>query len=323
MKAAVLRSADGVPEYAEFAEPEPGQGQEVVELVAAGLHQVVRSIAHNRHYGSTGVYPLVPGVDAVARTPDGRLVYTGYVTAPYGTMAERMAVTPKFEFEIPAGLEDRAERVAGGVNPGLSSWLPLQSRLAEVERLGTVVVVGGTGASGLLAVQNAKHLGAERVLALGRNEAGLVRAAGYGATPVRLGADKAATAAAVLEALEGHEPSIVLDYLWGAPAEAMFAALGRRGLTEDTADIAYVQIGALAGAEAALPAALLRSRRIRVVGSGAGSAGAELIRAQLPGFLELLATGRVVTGFASYPLSEVARAWTVQPEPGTRIVLTA
>jgi hypothetical protein len=39
----------------------------------------------------------------------------------------------------------------------------------------------------------------------------------------------------------------VLDFVWGPVAEAAFGALGRRGLREDTADIRYVQIGALAG----------------------------------------------------------------------------
>lgn len=323
MKAAVQRSAEGVPEYAEFAEPEPAEGRQLVELVAAGIHQIVRSLAHNRHYGAAGVYPMIPGVDAVARSAEGKLVYTGYLAAPYGTMAERMAVRPRFAFELPKGLEDRAERVAGGANPGMSSWLPLKSRLAETGVLGTVVVVGATGASGLLAVQNAGRLGAERIVALGRNEAALERAAGYGATCVRLDPDRQATAAAVVAALDGREPSIVLDYLWGGPAEAMFAALGRRGLGEDAADISYVQIGALAGAEAALPAALLRSRRIRVLGSGAGSAGIEFIRTQLPAYLELLATGGVEARFESYPLSRVADAWTATAQPGSRIVLTA
>jgi D-arabinose 1-dehydrogenase-like Zn-dependent alcohol dehydrogenase len=182
-----------------------------------------------------------------------------------------------------------------------------------------------TRAPGAAAVRR-RSVGAERVVALGRNEAALERAAGHGATTVRLGADgadRAATAAAILAALDGREPSIVLDYLWGAPAEAMFAALGRRGLGEDTADISYVQIGALAGAEAALPAALLRSRRIRVLGSGAGSAGIEFIRAQLPAYLELLATGGLEARVEPYPLSRVADAWTATPRPGSRVVLTA
>jgi hypothetical protein len=45
----------------------------------------------------------VPGVDAVARTQDGRLVYTGLPRPPWGTMAERL-VTP-FEVELPAGAD--------------------------------------------------------------------------------------------------------------------------------------------------------------------------------------------------------------------------
>lgn len=62
-----------------------------MELVAAGIHPVVRSLAAGRHYGSSGIWPQIPGVDAVARTADGELVYTGYVQAPFGTLAERLA----------------------------------------------------------------------------------------------------------------------------------------------------------------------------------------------------------------------------------------
>ena len=45
MKAAVMRQADALPEYAEFDEPRAGEGEELVEVVAAGLHQLVRSRA--------------------------------------------------------------------------------------------------------------------------------------------------------------------------------------------------------------------------------------------------------------------------------------
>ncbi len=79
MKAAVLHSPGSVPEYADFEEPPVPSGRELVELAAAGIHPVVRSLAAGRHYGSTGAYPLIPGVDAVARTADGGLVYTGFV----------------------------------------------------------------------------------------------------------------------------------------------------------------------------------------------------------------------------------------------------
>jgi NADPH:quinone reductase-like Zn-dependent oxidoreductase len=329
MKAAVVRSTEQLPEYADFAEPEAGPGREIVELVAAGLHQLVRARAYNTHYTSEGTYPLVAGADAVARTADGALVYTGSVAAPFGTMAERMAVPHAFLFALPAGTEERAVQVAGGMNPGMSSWLPLRTRLVDVGKLGTVVIVGATGASGMLAVQNARELGADRVVALGRNEAALERARGHGAQTVRLGDDgeggeeRARTVARIRAALDGEMPGIVLDYVWGAPAETMFEALNRPERSEGGGDTAYVQIGALAGAEAALPASLLRSRRIKILGSGMGSVTQELILETIPDYVRRIAEGHVEVPVETYPLSEVAAAWTATPAPGTRIVLTA
>jgi hypothetical protein len=73
--------------------------------------------------------------------------------------------------------------------------------------------------------------------------------------------------------------------------------------------ISYVQIGALAGAEAAVPAALLRSRRIRITGSGAGSASADTIMAELPGYTQMIAEGRVKVPVRVFPLSAVTDAW--------------
>lgn len=328
MKAAVLRSAGGVPEYAEFAEPEVGEGQQLVELVAAGLHQLVRSRAHGSHYSVKGTYPLVPGVDAVARAADGGLIYTGNIKPPYGTMAERMAVYGGFRVELPEGTEQRAAQVAGGMNPGMSSWLPLKAWLADADtdadapELGTVAVVGATGASGLLAVQNARDLGAERVVAIGRNEAALEKARAFGAETARLTDDREASVKAIHAALDGRSPSLVLDYVWGAPAETMFEALNRPETGEDAGDISYVQIGALAGANAALPAALLRSRRIKVIGSGLGSVSMETIQKTIPEYVVRIAEGRVEVPIAAYRLSEVAQAWTAKPKDNARIVLT-
>jgi hypothetical protein len=99
----------------------------------------LRSLAEGRHYGSTGACPLIPGVEAVARTADGVLAYTGYVQAPYGTLAERMAVPAGLRLPLPGGADPA--QIAGGLNPGLALWLPLQSRLADTPSLGTVVVL--------------------------------------------------------------------------------------------------------------------------------------------------------------------------------------
>lgn len=165
MRAAVITDPSTPPTCAEFPEPPARPGTEPLHLVAAGLHPVVRGIATGRHYRSTHTYPLVPGIDAVARTGDGRLVYTGLTPAPWGTVAERMA-TP-FAIDLPAGADPLA--VAAGVNPGMSGWVALVDRRAETGGLGTVLVLGATGASGGMAVQSALALGADRVVAAGRD----------------------------------------------------------------------------------------------------------------------------------------------------------
>jgi NADPH:quinone reductase-like Zn-dependent oxidoreductase len=319
VKAAIVKRPDAIPEYGDFADPNPEEGFELVDLVAAGLHPIVRSLATGRHYGSPGSWPLIPGVDAVARTGGGQLIYTGFVRPPYGTFAQRMAVPKAVRFEVPSGADP--VRVAGGVNPGLSSWLPLRARIAELGAIETVLVLGVTGMAGLLAVQHARLLGASAVVGVGRNPMALARAAEFGAKSVALTGDRDADAEALAHALDGAAPSIVLDFLWGAAAETAFAALARRGLEEDTANIAYVQIGAIAGPDAAVPAALLRSRRMRISGSGAGSASIADVMAQVPVYLQLIADRKINIPTQTFALSSISEAWTASPESARRVVI--
>lgn len=311
MQAVVVAAPGAEPTWTEFADPVPREGEQIVDLVAAGVHHVVRSIASGRHYGSSEDYPLVPGVDCVARTADGTLVYTGLVREPWGTMAERLAVP--MTIPLPPGADPAV--IAGGTNPGMSGWLPLRARAAEWD-LDTVVVLGATGASGRIATRAALLLGAEQVIAVGRDHAALAALAEDRVRPVDLTAGEQG----LTSALAGADVSLVLDYLWGPVAELAFAALSRRGLTEDIGDCRYVQIGSVAGPTTTLPAALLRSRRITLVGNGAGSASTRDLRSELPRLLEHLASGALPVDVTAHPISEVASVWS---EPSrSRLVLT-
>ncbi len=305
MRAVVINSAQAEPACDDFPEPQPQPDEEVFSLVGAGLHQIVRSLATGAHYSSEGAFPNVPGVDAVARAADGRLVYTGWIRPPWGTMAERMAA--RMGIEIPADADPLA--VAAGMNPAMSGWLPLSRRLEEVDRLGTVLVVGATGMAGCAAVQSAFALGADRVVGVGRNAGQLAEIEALGAIPARLtGPDPAG---AIADALAGVAPSIVLDYVWGAAAEAAFRALTLREFeAEASGETVYNQIGALGGRTASLPAELLRSRPIRVIGSGLGSVSPQRIIAELPKMVALIADGTITVPYTAYPLERVAEAWT-------------
>ncbi|MCG8917691.1 zinc-binding alcohol dehydrogenase family protein [Actinokineospora sp. PR83] len=306
MRAAVVTAPDVPPACADFPEPTIPPGHEPLRLVGAGLHNIVRGVVTGRHYSRGQMtYPLVPGIDAVARTGDGRLVYTGYARPPFGTMAERL-VAP-FQAEVPAGADPLA--IAAGMNPGLSGWVVLAARRREVGALGTVLVLGATGMSGSLAVRGALALGAERVIAAGRDPEALERLRGAGATTVSLAQDgpdglEKALADAVAEA----QPGLVLDYLWGPVAEAAFAVLGR-GREDTEADTVYSQIGSLAGLEASLPADLLRSRRVRITGSGVGSVSPEEMLAEAPEVMARFADGSLQVPYTAFPLSRIGEAW--------------
>jgi NADPH:quinone reductase-like Zn-dependent oxidoreductase len=319
VKAAILHSADSVPVYGDFDEPSAAEGYQVVDLVAAGIHHNTRSVATGRHYSSSPVFPVIPGQNAVARTAGGELVFTGSGEPPSGTLAERFLSPDAMRFPLPPGAP--AEAVAAGVNPGLASWLPLTAYQAQAGNLGTVLILGVTGMSGYLAAQNARLLGATRVIGAGRAAAGLDRAAAAGTHTVRLTGDWADDAAALAAVLDGDEPGLVLDLVWGPVAETAFQALASAAFREGAASTSYVQVGSLAGTEAAVPAALLRSRNVTVSGSGIGSVARSEIRAQIPAYIQLIADGSVQVPFRTFPLSEVSAAWVTSAEPGPRVVL--
>jgi NADPH:quinone reductase-like Zn-dependent oxidoreductase len=184
-----------------------------------------------------------------------------------------------------------------------------------------VLILGVTGMAGFLAAQNARVLAASRVIGCGRSQPGLDRAAEAGVQTVAVTGDRDADADALARILDGDSPGLVLDFLWGTAAEGAFQALARQGLSEDSADIKYVQIGAVAGPEALVPSSLLRSRKLTISGSGAGSVRAADIKAQIPVYIQLIADGTIQVPFRTFPLSDVGTAWTASAEPGPRVVL--
>jgi NADPH2:quinone reductase len=204
--------------------------------------------------------------------------------------------------DVPEGLSDAA--AAALVNPALSSWLPL-SRLGA--QGATVLVVGATGTSGLLAVQTAKALGAARVVAAGRNVDGLARATELGAdATVTLSDDLAAPLADAVGPDGAYD--IVLDYLWGPPAAAVLRALVANKV-DPHRPVRFVNIGNLAGAELALPAAAIRSSAIQISGHGIGSFPLELQAPAVAAAFDAAAAGRLSIDFVEHPLRDVETAW--------------
>src|ERR1700676_138660 len=65
MHAAVVNVLGQPPRYQSFTDPEPKDGEALIQVRAAGLHPVVKARASGAHYSSDGVVPAIPGVDGV------------------------------------------------------------------------------------------------------------------------------------------------------------------------------------------------------------------------------------------------------------------
>lgn len=312
MKAAVVTSFDRPPIYTEIGEPVPElPGEMLVEVLAAGLHQLARGRAAGAHYSSTGSPPLVPGVDGVGRDTNGRLRY--FVQAPdqHGTMAERTVVDPRRSIELPGDCDPVA--IAAAMNPAMASWLALRCRV-PLPTGAKVLVLGATGSSGTMAVQVARHLGASQVIAAGRDEHKLARLPALGATAVvPLGDERLAAQAADVD--------IVLDFVWGDSAVGAMEGLLRRR-RDRTAPLTWVHVGSMGGEAAAIPGALLRAANFQVVGSGHGSVPERAILAELPALVQAIARGTFRIDAAATPLSAVEQAWNRPAPGGARVVFT-
>ena len=316
MKAAIVRAAGQKPVYGDFAEPIAAPGESRITVMAAALSPLARARAAGAHYSVSGAFPAVVGVDGVGRLDDGRRVYFLLPRAPWGAMAE-FAVAPAMQIApLPDGLDDVT--AAAIANPGMSSWAALKER-AKLEAGETVLINGATGSAGRLAVQIAKHFGAKRVIATGRNPEALRALAALGAdATIALDDDEAA--------LEDRFRSqfadgidVVVDYLWGNSAERLLIAAAK-GLKED-ASLRFVQVGNASGPNITLAGAVLRSKAITLMGSGLGSVPRDRLAADIGELLQAAATGGFTIPVRTIPLSDVERAWG-EGESAARTVFT-
>jgi NADPH:quinone reductase-like Zn-dependent oxidoreductase len=317
MNAAVVTSFEQPPHYQQFEVPQPRTGEEMlVDVLAVGLHPRVRSGAAGVHYTSTGRLPMIPGIDAVARRPDGKRIYFVADDAGFGTMADRAVVDPRRAIELPDDVD--VAKVAAAMNPAMSAWVALRRRV-PIEPGQSVLVLGATGNAGTMAVQVAKQLGAGNVIGAGRDPERLSALESVGADGVvRLTDDADATGRALAAA--AADVDIVIDYLWGRPAQhaitALLTARSDRGRA-----LNWIQIGAIAGPTIELPSAALRSANLRLQGTGQGAVGPEVYLAELPSLVGEIDAGTIAVTARAEPLADVERVWAQAARPGERTVL--
>ena len=322
MKAAVLHTTGTSPSYEDFPSRAPAEGEVEITVTAAPVNNIDRMLAAGTHYSSLPELPAVLGTGGIGRLADGTRVAFGNVPAPYGAFADTVTVRKDYTSPVPDGLDDVTAAVLP--NPALSVLMPLRSHGFQPGE--HVLILGATGVAGRLAIQLARHFGAGRITAAGRDPASLAELPGLGADATITLTEPAEQLQEQFRAEHAATPvDLVLDLVWGRPAELLLRAFTGHDVAEPaTRQTRFIQIGESAGAELNLAAATLRSAPVSLHGSGGGSVQLEDLQ-KIPDYyaevLELAAAGVLNVETEQVPLSGVARAWTAPLPSGRRLVL--
>jgi NADPH:quinone reductase-like Zn-dependent oxidoreductase len=311
MHAAMVEDFSGPPRYRETSLPVANEGEVLLQVRAAALSNLVRSQANGSHYSSLTTLPFTPGNDGVGIVPaDGSRVYFISPRAPFGSMAEYSVVSRAMTISVPANIDD-ADAAALG-NPGLATWGSLLGR-AKFQSGEAVLINGATGIAGRQAVQVAKYLGASKIIATGRNEQALAEVAALGADEtISLKQPEDNLLRSFRSALSVVQ--VVLDYLWGSSAELILKAAAGHGSLEGQPRIRFVQVGSISGDAIKLPAGLLRSSGVELLGSGLGSLSAQQILQALNAMFAAASAVQFAIDIDPVPLAKVEEAWSRKGE---------
>ena len=209
-----------VMELVELPDPEPGEGEELVEVARAGIN-FADTHATRTDYLAEQTLPLTPGGEVSGTTADGRRVAALLANGGY---AQKVVVPSNWLIPLPDQVSD--DQAAALLLQGLTAHA-LVNRCARLQEGETIVVQAAAGGTGTLAVQLAKRAGG-RVIALASSEEKRELA-------TRLGADATVDSraedlkAAILEANEGREVDAVLEMSGGATFEACLRTLAPFG----------------------------------------------------------------------------------------------
>lgn len=288
MKAVVIEET-GAPERLELRDvpdPEPGEGEVLVGVRAAGIN-FLDVLVRQGNYAQAPSLPTIPGVEVAGETADGRRVIALLTGGGY---AESVAADETRLFPLPGSAS--FEEGAAFLLTYLTAWIPLtrQVRLAPGQ---TVLVHAGSGGVGTAAIQVARHLGARVVATASTDEKRRFC--------LELGAEEAHS---YDEFAEQVQPDVVIDPVGGDVFATSVGILSPLGT--------LVSVGYAGGWWEELNPALLVGRNIGVQGFYLGRLMArrpDVVAEAAQELLELWAEGaiRPVVG-AQFPLAAAADA---------------
>lgn len=319
MRAAVVTEIGSPPIVRDDqAEPPREPGTAIVRVAAAPLNPVEIRVAAGR-FAREADTPYVPGLEGAGLVVEAEGMEAGtrvrFESAALpgfgenGVLAELAAVPAESLAELPDEVDEAVAAAIGVV--GITAWAALErAGLEEGER---VLVLGGTGAVGQMAVQFSKLLGAERVVAAGRDSERLERTRALGADEI-VELDEGRELAQAFRDAAGGGLDVVVDPLWGAPAMAALVSLETGGR--------LVNVGQSAGTDVTLPLGEIRNKQGSILTLSSGWMPFDAKVRAYQQVLEHVAAGRIEVEHEVVPLDQVAEAWERQAQsPGRKLVV--
>ncbi len=317
MPAAVIHRHAAPPEYVLWPMPRRGPGQALVRVTAAPISPLDLLCASGSSYFGAPRLPYIPGVQGIGIVMEADLLVPGQriwfscdagMKPGDGSMALYCVIDESSALVLPDQIDDDLAAALG--LSSIAAWMALTWR-GDLKPGEQVLVLGASGAVGQVAVQGAKLLGAGRVIAASRDETARSRALLQGADAIvdLSGNDVDEISKRILAACEGPL-DLVIDPVWGLPAEAAVRVLATEGR--------LVNIGSAAGPTAQFESAILRSKLHAILGYTNNALTHEQKAEALTEILTHAAAGRCTVERETVPLSQATEAWERQASVARR-----
>lgn len=314
---AIQMNKTGAPEVLQLIDvevPEPGEGQLLIEVSAAGINFADTQMRAGTYFMQLPL-PAIPGSEVtgiVVKLGEGvdepavgtRVTVPMFAAGSYtGGYAEYAVADASVAIPIPDGVDDAQALALLG--QGLTAYYLL--RLVAPPKDKSVLIHAAAGGIGTLLIQLAKLMGAAQVIATASNESKLELTRSLGAD-VAINYTEDGWVEHVKQATQGSGADTVLESVGGEIAEQSFQALAAFGRMVSYGSLSFVnrrmtvqdllvQLGTYNQSLASfnLPAILAEQ--------------AELTRQGVQELLHYVANGKlkIIVG-GSYPLADAAAA---------------
>src|SRR5437660_1636893 len=317
MPAAVIHQHAAPPEHVLWPIPHRGPGQALVRVTSAPISPLDLLCASGTSYFGAPRLPYIPGVQGIGIVMEADILVPGQriwftcdagMKPGDGSLALYCVIDESSALVLPDQVDDDLAAALG--LSAIAAWMALTWR-GHLNPGEQVLVLGASGAVGQVAAQAAKLLGAGRVIAASRDEAARARALTLGADAIvdLSGNDVDEISKRILAACEGPL-HLVIDPVWGLPAEAAVRVLATEGR--------LVNIGSAAGPTARFESAIRRSELHAILGYTNNALTHEQTAEALTEILTHAAAGRCTVERETVPLARAAEAWERQAECARR-----